>query len=277
LNILVTGGCGFIGSHIVGHNLALGHRVHAVDNLSSGSLKNVADFKDNTCFSCTEADILSWDGLADAVQWADCIYHMAAITGVYKVLADPISVINTNMAGCEHLFETIGRVGNKPRVMVASSSMIYGDSMEPLLSETDPLIIKSTAQGHWSYAVSKLANESLTVFGDGTQTRSFCDVRDTVHGMQLLASSENCIGECVNIGNDKEISILNLAHLVRDRAGSHSKIINISYQDAYGEIFVDIMMRRPNLNKLMQMTGFKPERRLEDTIDNLIADFRTSA
>lgn len=316
MRVLVTGGCGFIGSHIVEYHLARGDKVHVVDDITTGSLRNIIPFETNPNFYFDKADIITWHDLTSAVASADRIYHMAAVVGIYRVLAEPIKVISTNIAGTERVLRAVAATGCKQRVIIASSSEVYGQSTKPELTETDKLIVESAAQPRWSYAISKLTDEALgvaynhaakmpitmvrffntigprqtgrygmvvpnfvqqacagepiTVFGDGTQTRCFVDVRDVVVSLDMLANNTSSVGEIVNVGNNHEVSINELAAIVKERAKSESEIIHISYEEAYKQEFVDIMRRKPNLDKFFHLTNFKHKWTLEGTIDYLI-------
>ncbi len=315
MHVLITGGAGFIGSHLVEYHLAKGDKVQVVDDLSTGSRENIAPFLGKPEFHFVQADILTWPELEKAAAWADRIYHMAAVVGVYRVLADPIKVLATNIAGTERLLRAISKGGWEPHVIIASSSEVYGHSAARELREDAELIIQSGARSRWNYAVSKLADEALgisyarkdgvpitivrfcntigprqtgrygmvvprfinqaiqnkplTVYGDGTQTRSFCDARDTVVALDLLASNDASAGEIVNVGNNREISIRDLAKMVIQRTGSPSTIQYIPYLDAYGEEFEDITHRRPALDKLFRLTNFSHQWNLEQTLDDL--------
>lgn len=316
MRVLVTGGCGFIGSHIVEYHLARGDKVHVVDDITTGSLRNIIPFETNPNFYFDKADIITWHDLTSSVATADRIYHMAAVVGIYRVLAEPIKVISTNIAGTERVLRAVHATGCKQRVIIASSSEVYGQSTKPELTETDRLIVESAAQPRWSYAISKLTDEALgvaynhaakmaitmvrffntigprqtgrygmvvpnfvqqacsgepiTVFGDGTQTRCFVDVRDVVVSLDMLANNTRSVGEIVNVGNNYEISINDLATLVKQHAKSSSDIIHIPYEEAYKQEFVDIMRRKPNLDKFHALTNFKHKWTLEGTIDFLI-------
>jgi UDP-glucose 4-epimerase len=316
MHVLITGGAGFIGSHLAAHHLANGDQVYVVDDLSTGSLANLEPFCGNPAFRFAEADVLRWNELDKAVAWADRIYHMAAVVGVKKVLEDPVAVMATNMAGAERTLRAIQSGGWNPQVIIASSSEVYGFNPNGSFAETDLVVLPSAGRLRWAYAVTKLAdeflafsyarkyglnivvvrlfntigpnqvghygmvvpsfvkqavrNEPLTVYGEGEQTRSFCDVRDTVVALDRLAACPEAWGEVVNVGNDQEISIRALAELVVQRAHSTSSLRFISYKDAYGEEFEDITHRRPELNKLRALTGFAPKWTLSDTLDDLI-------
>ena len=316
MHVLVTGGAGFIGSYLVEHHLALGHKVHVVDDLSTGSIDNVQPFLDHPSFRFDEADILTWDDLDKAAAWADRIFHMAAVVGMFRVLAEPIQVLATNIAGTERLLRAVQSGNWKPEVLIASSSEVYGPVNDGELREDADLRLRSGAVIRWNYAISKLTDESfalsyarryelpitiarlfntvglrqagrygmvvprfveqaasgrpITVYGDGTQSRCFCDVRDTTRMLDLLLDTPDAAGEIVNVGNDREVSIQELAELVVRRAGSSSSIERTSYVQAYGEGFEDIHSRRPILDKVRALTGYEHRYTLEDTIDELL-------
>lgn len=316
MRILITGGCGFIGSHIAEHHLAKGDEVHVVDNLSTGTLQNIAAFSNNTDFCFDQADILTWHDLDKAIKSVDRIYHFAAVVGIFKVISDPINVLSSNIIATRRLFQTIADSTARPTVMIASSSSVYGDSPKNPLNENDNLIVKPPAHPLATYAISKISGEALslayhrsanvpvimarlfntigprqtgsygmvvprfvsqachnvpfTVFGDGNQTRSFCDVRDAVTMLDLLAQQPKAIGQAVNLGNDHEISINDLAKLICKCNGRHNQSQYIPYKEAYGMEFTDITQRRPDLSKLMGLITFKHKWTLESTISDLI-------
>ena len=234
MHVLITGGAGFIGSHLVDLHLARGDQVHVVDDLSTGVRANIVAHDTNPNFRFDQADVLTWDRLGHVVGWADRIYHLAAVVGVYRVIAEPTKVLATNIAGCERLLRAAQEGGWKPQVVLASSSEVYGHNDEEVLHEDQDLVVSSRAGTRWGYSVSKIAdealglsyaqrfgipavigrffntigprqigrygmvvprfvaqavaNEPITVFGGGEQTRSFCDVRDTVVALDALAT-----------------------------------------------------------------------------------------
>lgn len=320
MHVLVTGGAGFIGSHLVELHLRLGHKVHVIDDLSTGHFANVECHLENSKFKFDHANLLTFGRIREAASWADRIYHMAAVVGVFRVLEDPTAVLASNISACERLLRAVAASNWKPEVVIASSSEVYGHRDDACLSESDELIISAGLNPRWSYSTSKIADESLgvafaakygipitlirlfntigprqsgkygmvvprfvrqavtgepvTVFGDGTQTRSFCDVRDTVRFLDELAGRSRKGIEVVNVGNDREISILELARLVIERAGSSSAVQMVDYKSAYGEPYEDIRRRRPNLDLLKSLTVHRHRYSLEDTIDELIAGER---
>jgi UDP-glucose 4-epimerase len=316
MRILVTGGAGFIGSHLVEHLLDQGHHVHVVDDLSTGLLSNLAAVAAHPRFRFDKADLIDWNGLWAAAQRADRIYHLAAVVGVKRVLADPVRVMTTNIACTERVFRAASAGDRRPRVIYASTSEVYGFNPNGAMQENDDLHYRAGSRNRWSYAIAKLAGEHfadaygrekglqtvvlrlfntigprqrdeygmvvpnfvrqalagipITVHGDGQQTRSFCDVRDTVRLIAQLAETDEAVGEPVNVGNDREITIQALAELVRDRAGGWSGIRHVSCAEAYGEDFDDVRRRRPDLTRVKQLTGFTHRWTLTDTIDDLI-------
>lgn len=323
MNILVTGGAGFIGSHVIESHLKRGDEVVAIDDLSTGNHANLAAFEHHPRFRFVRADIAEWSGLEGAVRVADRIYHLAAVVGMFHVLKEPIRITRVNIMATEHLLEAAVRSGRRPQVVIASSSSVYGHSTASQLTEDDELVFAPHNGGLTGYGLSKLVNEiqaqayykthglpvaiarlfnaagprqtgtygfvmprfveeavlgqPLTIFGDGSQTRSFCDVRDTVAALDLLAATPAAWGVPVNVGTTREVSILELAELVRKRAGSDSPLSFVPFDEAYGVHFEHIMRRRPRTKRLEELTGFRPRWSLEDTIDDLVARRGTRA
>ncbi len=317
MRILITGGAGFIGSHLVEYHLAKGHRAHAVDNLSTGSLENINGFMENPRFCFNKADILTWRGLEDAVAWADRVYHLAAIVGMFKVLEDPTKVLTVNIEGTERILKSMISVKRRPQIVIASSSEVYGTCDNDTFKEDKEIKISAGISPRYNYAISKLTEEIMgisyfrkynlavtiarifntigprqtalygmvvprfieqavngkpvTVFGDGSQTRSFCDVRDLVVGLDRLASNPECNGEIFNVGNNHEISIRDLAELIKKLSKSDSPLEFLSYEKAYGQDFVDVPHRKPDLKKFFKHAKLKHKWKLEETLKELIA------
>jgi UDP-glucose 4-epimerase len=320
MRVLITGGCGFIGSHLIEYHLGKGDEVHTVDNLSTGTLHNIEPFRNNAAFRFDHADLLTWPDLDSAVKSVDRIYHFAAVVGIFKVISDPVNVITSNIIACRRLLQAIADNHSSPTVILASSSSAYGDSPKNPLNENDNLIVKPPTHPLATYAISKIAdeaiglayyrtakipvimprlfntigprqtgrygmvvprfvqqalnNEPFTIFGDGTQTRSFCDVRDVVSALDKLADKPEAIGEIINVGNNHEISINDLAKLVCKCLGKQNQSQYIPYKEAYGMEFTDITQRRPDLSKLNNLIKFKHEWTLEQTINCLILNYR---
>ncbi|MFC4992617.1 NAD-dependent epimerase/dehydratase family protein [Rubritalea tangerina] len=322
MNVLITGGAGFIGSNLCAFHLKRGDRVVAVDDLSTGRSQNIEALRGESNFRFIQADLLDWNELNNEVAKAERIYHLAAVVGMFRVLKEPVEVTSVNVCATERVLEAAVKGGHDPKVVIASSSSVYGHSNEQLkLHEDVDLVFSPERGGLTGYALSKLSNEiqarayheeyglrvviprlfnsvgpnqsgnygfviprfinqaiagePLTVFGDGTQIRSFCDVRDTIAALDTLAAigddyEEIRNAEVVNVGNDREISILDTAKMVIARSGSTSSIKFISYDEAYGEHFDHITQRRPVIEKLERLTGFVPRWSLEQTIDDLL-------
>lgn len=335
MHILITGGAGFIGSNLVEYHMARGDKVHVVDDLSTGSEENIRPYQGHAGFMFDHADVLTWSGLEKAAVWADRIYHLAAVVGVFKVLEEPIKTLSTNVAGCERVLRAAHAGNWRPQVVLASTSEVYGTGLHchrmtaggpscameipPFHEEMEPMVGLSSVS-RWNYSISKLVDESfglsyakvhklnvvvvrffntvgprqtgrygmvvprfvkqailnepITVYGDGTQSRCFCDVRDTVAALDALASNPASSGEIVNVGNDREISIMDLAKLVRHLAGTHSAIRFVPHKEAYAEDFQETVRRRPDLTKFQRLTGFKHHWNLEKTLSDLIESER---
>lgn len=316
MKVLITGGAGFIGSHLVDFHLKKGDEVFVLDNLSTGSENNIDAFRKNPNFHFENGDILTYEGLSKQVVRADRIYHMAAMVGMYHLLAHPVETLNTNVLGCERLLRLMNEGQSKARLIVASSSEIYGPTDKPLLKEDALLLFKSEAHSKWAYATSKFteeifslnyarskgvrvtlirffntigprqngrygmvvprfiqqaaSNESITVYGNGEQTRSFCDVRDTVQALDIIAQNSDLIGEVINLGQDQPITMNALAALIKRLAQSDAAITHVPYHEAYGQAYEDIMHRRPCLAKFYKYTSYQFQWNLEKTLIDLI-------
>ncbi len=319
MHVLITGGAGFIGSHLVDLHLWRGDSVHVVDDLSTGNRANLAAHQSNARLRFDEGDITTWSGLGEAVAAADRIYNMAAVVGMFRVLEQPVEVTRVNTVGCERLLQAVAAAGHRPQVVLPSSSSVYGPAKYEDLHERADIVASPDAP-LLNYALSKLSNEvqgrayaqtydipvviarlfntiglrqsgqygfvvprfvqqalagqPLTVFGDGQQTRSFCDVRDTVAILDRLAGTPAAHGQVVNVGNTQEITILELAELIRQRTGSASPLQFVPYEQAYGQAFAQIPQRRPILDRLFKLTGYQHRWPLETTIDDLCAHYR---
>lgn len=164
MHVLITGGAGFIGSNLVAFHLDKGDKVHVIDNLSTGRIENIAPYLDQPEFTFDEADLLTWDGLDTATNWADRIYHMAAVVGVFRVLKEQISVLATNIAGCERLLRSLNKSHWQTKLIIASTSEVYGNRSEDLpLKEEMDLLIHPGHNSRWNYAISKIADEAFAL------------------------------------------------------------------------------------------------------------------
>ncbi|UXI66645.1 NAD-dependent epimerase/dehydratase family protein [Tahibacter amnicola] len=322
MKVLVTGGAGFIGSHLAHYHLNQGDTVLAIDDLSTGNLRNVAALQHYSRFEFQKACVVDWARLDKAVARADRVYHMAAVVGMFRVLKQPVEVTRVNVVGTERVLHAAARARRKPQVVIPSSSSVYGTGCRTELREDVELAMTPGAP-LLNYALSKLSNEvqgrayfdkyrvpvvmarlfntvgrrqcglygfvvprfvqqalagtPISVFGDGNQTRSFCDVRDTVAMLDALAATPAAYGKVVNVGNAQEIRICDLAKLVIQRAQSSSVMAFIPYEQAYGQHFEHIPQRRPVLDRLRELTGYRHRWTLEQTLDDLILAYRTPA
>ena len=320
MRYLITGGAGFIGAHLTESLLADGHCVSVIDNLSTGSEENLAEAKKSVSFSFVNADILESPELDRMVKDSDAVFHLAAAVGVELVVHDPVRTIETNVHGTECILKSAAAY--KKRILVASTSEVYGKSPKEIFTETDDLLIGPSVNSRWSYACSKLLdeflvmayvrdrqlpgmvvrlfntvgprqtgrygmvlprfvskalkNEPLLVYGSGDQSRCFCHVADTVRALKSLISCERATGGVFNIGNTGNITIRGLAELVIARLGSASVIESIPYEKAYEKGFEDMLHRKPDINAVGKLIGWKPEKSLEQIIDDVAAFIKSS-
>ena len=318
MNVLITGGAGFIGSHLVKYHLNKQDSVWAIDNLTSGKLSNLPT---SSKLRFDEQDVCTWPQLDEAVKWADRIYHMAAIVGQRCVIQDPLRVLEVGIGSTERILNLLSKSSKKISLLIASSSAVYGYHDIQSFKEDAPLQVLSGEYIQQSYSLSKVMNElsalcyrsqkgvectiarlfnvagvnqtgrygmvipnfisnalngkPLFIYGDGQQTRSFCNVLDIVRGLDLILSNPNIRGEIINIGSDEEISILDLAHLICKKTNSSSKIEFLSYKDAYGIDFQDIRKKRPCLEKLRKLTTYQPQYNLDQTLTQIIDSLNT--
>ena len=301
-HILVTGGAGFIGSHLVERLLADGKSVVVIDDLSTGNLENLHAVRRHPPLRVLQARVSECAELPELVARAESIYHLAAAVGVELVLRSPVGTIQNNLLETEVILAAAGIHGVP--LLLTSTSEVYGKSQKESFSEQDDLLIGPPTQERWSYACSKLldeflalaygrekglpvivarlfntvgprqtgrygmvlprfieaaqANQPLRVFGDGRQTRCFCAVSDTVEALVRLQSCPEARGHAVNVGSTEEMTILELARLVIATLGSKSTIELVPYDRAYGAGYEDMRRRRPDVKKLVALTGFKP-------------------
>jgi UDP-glucose 4-epimerase len=314
LRFLITGGAGFIGSHLAERLLQRGDEVSILDDLSTGSVENIRHLKSQARFHHVFDTIQNRSLLAELVDESDVVFHLAAAVGVRLIVESPVRTIETNVYGTQLVLEAACK--KKKLVFAASTSEVYGKSEKVPFHEDDDLVMGATTKGRWSYAASKALDEflalsywkerkqpvviarlfntvgprqtgrygmvlpnfvrqaldgtAITVYGDGKQSRCFCDVADSVEAILRLVATPAAVGEVVNIGNDEEISIEGLAHRVKQQAKSGSPIEFIPYDQAYEPGFEDMPRRVPCLNKLVQLTGFRPATPLTKIIDRVI-------
>ena len=321
IRALITGGAGFIGSHLAERLLKSGYQVTVIDNLSTGQLQNIERLADQPHFSYAIEDIRNIHVIDRLVSECDIIFHLAAAVGVRNIIDRPINTIEVNIGGTEIILKTASRY--RRRVLIASTSEVYGKGVTFPFREDDDTLSGATVRRRWSYAASKavdeflafayhselglpitlfrlfntvgprqvgqygmvvprfvrwaLANEAIQVYGDGQQQRCFGNVYDVVQAIQGLAESRAAIGELYNIGSSEEISIMQLAERVRDRADSASEIRLVPYEQAYRQPgFEDFRRRVPAIDKIRAAIGWQPSTPLDETIDQIIAHHRAA-
>lgn len=309
-NFVVTGGAGFVGSHLVEALLGSGGAVTVIDDLSTGSLDNLRAVASDPRLRVVTSKVTACRELEDLVREAEVVFHLAAAVGVEMAVNEPRRTIETNLDETEAVLRSASAAGVP--VLLTSSSEVYGKSQKEVFSETDDLLIGPPHLARWSYACSKLMDEFLAlayakerglpvtitrlfntvgarqsgsygmvlprfisaareglplrVYGDGEQTRCFCHVNDTVEALMRLARAPAARGEVFNIGGAEEVTIRSLATTVVRLLGSRSEVRLIPYDEAYAPGFEDMRRRRPSVEKLARVTGFRPETSLEDII-----------
>jgi len=317
MKALITGGAGFIGSHLSELLLEAGNEVWALDDLSTGNLDNVQHLRDNPDYHLVVDSVLTESVVNELVYKCDVVYHLAAAVGVRLIVERPVHTMVTNVQGTETVLEYCSRFGK--RVLVASSSEVYGDHREERpLRENDRRVYGPTTERRWLYADSKVLDEFLAlgyhqeraldcviarlfntvgprqsaqygmvipnfvrsavagavleVHGDGTQTRSFCHVQDTIRGLKGLMDDRSISGEIYNVGSTERIRILDLAHRVLELTGSNSEITFVPYDRVYGLGIEDTLHREPSIERIKSAIGWQPsldlERVLTDVIDH---------
>ena len=318
MRALITGGAGFIGSHLAEALLAAGHQVFVIDNLSTGSIQNIEPLKAHAAFKYVVGDITNEPLLAELVDDCDVVFHLAAAVGVKLIVEEPVRTIETNVHGTEVVLKHANK--KKKLVIFASTSEVYGKSTDVPFHEDADLVLGPTPKHRWAYACSKaideflalaywkerklpviivrffntvgprqtgqygmvipnfvrqaLAGEPITVFGDGTQSRSFTHVADVVDALLKLVAEPKAVGQVINIGNVEEVSIARLAERVRELSGSKSAIKFIPYDEAYESGFEDMPRRLPALQKAKDLIGYAPKHRLDDILIQVIDYFR---
>ena len=311
MKVLITGGTGFIGSHLCDYYIKQGQDVTVIDNLSTGSISNIKNNIQN--IHLIEGNITDVGLVNDLVSKSDLVFHLAAAVGVKTILANPIESITTNFLGSETVLNACAKY-NK-RLLIASTSEIYGKNENQPLSETDDRVVGPPQIRRGSYADAKaleesrahalylrrklkvttvrffntvgprqssqygmvlpnfiemaIKNEPITVHGNGQQTRVFCHVSDAIEAVTMLIKTNSSIGEVFNIGGNEEISMLNLAHRVRELLSSKSEIVHRTHNEVYGDGFEDINKRIPNLTKIKRLIDWQPKICLNQIIKDI--------
>jgi len=318
MKVLITGGAGFIGSHLAEACLANGDDVYIIDDLSTGTLDNIRHLQENSRFAnkfFVHIDtILHHDLMLELIGICDVVFHLAAAVGVLYILEKPLESIKINIQGTEKVLELCNKF--KKKALIASTSEVYGKHTHAPLVETDNIIYGPSSKFRWSYAASKLMdeftalayyrthgldviitrlfntvgprqtgtygmviprfvaqalnNQPLTVYGDGTQTRTFTYVKDVVQALMALVKADDAVGQVLNVGGTEEITIFDLAQKIITATGSKSVIEFIPYDKAFGKDFEDMQRRVPGIEKIKKLIDFNPKTDIDEILKQVI-------
>jgi len=313
MRVLVTGGAGFVGSHLCERLVSEGHTVKVLDDTSTGHTKNLASLSSSSNFEYFQGSVLDLDYLIRLGNEVDYVFHLAAAVGVFNIINNPLSSLLTNIRGTENVLEAAHTTGIP--VFLTSSSEVYGKNTSNSLKEGDDRILGNPLKLRWSYSEAKaideslayayfieknletrivrffntvgprqlgaygmvvprfikaaLHNEPITIYGDGYQTRCFAHVYDVIDAIMAVAFAHNTVGKVINIGNNFEISINDLAQAVIRQTESKSAIVHVPYTEAYGQGFEDMERRVPNIELINELVGWKPNRDLTTIITDI--------
>ena len=314
MRVLITGGAGFIGSHLAEALLKCGNSVVAVDDLSTGSTGNIAQLSGDANFQFVRESVRNESTMTCLVDRCDVVVHLAAAVGVELIVGRPVHTLKTNIHGSEVMLTLANKYGRK--IVIASSSEVYGKNTNAPFAEDDDTMLGSTRYTRWSYACSKmvdeflalayhdqfslptvicrffntvgprqtgqygmvvprfvrkaLANEAIEIFGTGQQIRCFCHVSDVVRAVIELIDCPQAVGEVVNVGATYPVTIEALADRIIAITGSKSEKRRVSYEEAYGRPFDDLLVRIPDLTRIKRLIGFEPEYSLDQTLQEVI-------
>ena len=320
MKVLITGGAGFVGSHLADKLIGQGHEITVIDDLSTGKYSNVQHLEGNDRFKLIIDTVLNDRLLEELVRDTDRVYHMASAVGVRLIMEQPVKTIETIFHGTDAILKFCSRY--RKRVLIPSTSEVYGKGATIPFREDDDLLTGPTDKHRWAYACAKTLdeflalahwketrlpvvvvrlfntvgprqtgqygmvvprfveaaakNETIEVHGDGTQSRCFGHVADIVDGLSRILDDPACFGQVINLGNDEEVTITQLAERAISLLNSTSKIRFVPYAEAYGEGFEDMRRRVPSLEKAARLIGYKPTRTLDDIINDVARDYRGS-
>lgn len=318
MKYLITGGAGFVGSHLADKLHREGHDITVIDDLSTGRYSNVAHLEGQERFQLIIDTVLNNTLMERLIRDTDRVFHMASAVGVKLIMEQPVKTIETIFGGTEVVLKNCSRY--RKRVLIPSTSEVYGKGVEVPFSEDNDILKGSTSKHRWAYACAKeldeflalahwketrlpvvvirlfntvgprqtgqygmvvpnfikaaLQNQPIPIHGDGNQARCFGHVLDVVGGLAKAIETPECFGQVMNLGNNEEVTIKELAEKVIAATGSSSKIDYIPYEVAYGEGFEDMQRRVPNLEKAKRLIGYQPTRTLANIITDVVSEFR---
>lgn len=318
MKILITGGAGFVGSHLADKLIGEGHEITVIDDLSTGRYQNVEHLEGNKNFRLIIDTVLNVKLMEELVRESDRVFHMASAVGVKLIMERPVQTIETIFRGTDIVLGFCSRY--RKRVLIPSTSEVYGKGYSIPFREEDDLLTGSTDKHRWAYACAKTLDEflalahfketrlpvavvrlfntvgprqtgqygmvvprfvkaaikgdPLSVHGNGEQARCFGHVLDVVEGLVKILETPECFGQVINLGNDQEVTIKELAEKAIEMTDSKSEIRFVSYEEVYGEGFEDMQRRVPSLEKASRLIGYQPTRMLEDIINDVAAQFR---
>lgn len=321
MQILVTGGAGFIGSHLCERLIFENHQVTVLDSVTTGRLSNLSSVLASPNFKIVEGSILETNLLNHLIKDSDYVFHLAAAVGVFNIVQNPLASLLTNIRGTENVLEA-AHASSTP-VFLTSSSEVYGKNISDSLKESDDRILGSPVTLRWSYSEAKaideslayayfvekqletrivrffntvgprqlgaygmvvprfvkaaLENEPITIYGDGKQTRCFAHVYDVIDAIMSVAFADNTVGKVINIGNNVEISINELAQKIISETESTSEVVYVPYEVAYGDGFEDMERRVPNIDLINELVGWSPKRNLSTIIADIASEMRQNS
>jgi UDP-glucose 4-epimerase len=318
MKILITGGAGFIGSHLADKLIGEGNEITVIDNLSTGRYSNVAHLEGHERFRLIIDTVLNERLMEELIRKTDRVYHMASAVGVMLIMERPVQTIETIFRGTDVVLGFCSRY--RKRVLIPSTSEVYGKGYSVPFKEDDDLLTGATDKHRWAYACAKtldeflalahwketrlpvsvvrlfntvgprqtgqygmvvprfvhsaIKNEPIEVHGDGSQSRCFGHVLDIVEGLTKLLEDPKCFGQVINLGNDEEVTINELAQLAIKMTSSGSSIRYVPYENVYGDGFEDMQRRVPSLEKARRLIGYQPTRTLENIINDVATEAR---
>src|SRR4051812_18982260 len=318
MKILITGGAGFVGSHLADKLISEGHEITVIDDLSTGRYANVAHLEDKPGFRLIIDTVLNEKLMEELIRETDRVYHMASAVGVKLIMDHPVRTIETIFRGTDVVLGFCSRY--RKRVLIPSTSEVYGKGASVPFREDDDLLTGATDKHRWAYACAKtldeflalahwketrlpvsvvrlfntvgprqtgqygmvvprfvhsaIKNEPIEVHGDGSQSRCFGHVLDIVEGLTKLLEDPKCFGQVINLGNDEEVTINELAQLAIKMTSSGSSIRYVPYENVYGDGFEDMQRRVPSLEKARRLIGYQPTRTLENIINDVATEAR---